>query len=120
VHYWVDLQSVHGFCCYNDNIVPNTKCQRVLVLAACLVLSLVMFGWVHKEYHRDFEVGFLLVELNCLDYIYVQMCRSISSQRRLHTIQLPEVEMSASLSSSLISTISGPIADGRVIRFFSS
>ena len=30
VHYWADLQSVHGFHCY-DNIAPNAKCQRVLV-----------------------------------------------------------------------------------------
>ena len=36
MHYWADLQSVHGFRCY-DNIVPNAKCQRVLVLALCLV-----------------------------------------------------------------------------------
>jgi len=36
VHYWADLQSVHGFRCY-DNIVLNSKCQRVLVLAMCLV-----------------------------------------------------------------------------------
>jgi len=35
VHHWVDLQSVHGFCCY-DNIAPNAKCQRVLVLVLCL------------------------------------------------------------------------------------
>jgi len=35
VHYWADLQSVHGFRCY-DNIAPNAKCQRVLVLALCL------------------------------------------------------------------------------------
>jgi len=33
---WVDLQSAHGFRCY-DNIAPNAKCQRVLVLALCLV-----------------------------------------------------------------------------------
>jgi len=33
VHYWVDLQSVHGFHCY-DSIAPNAKYQRVLV---CLV-----------------------------------------------------------------------------------
>ena len=32
VHYWADLQSVHGFRC---NIAPNAKCQRVLAL--CLV-----------------------------------------------------------------------------------
>jgi len=35
VHYWADLQSEHGFCCC-DNIAPNAKCQRVLVLAVCL------------------------------------------------------------------------------------
>ena len=29
VHYWADLQSVHGIHCY-DNIAPNAKCQRVL------------------------------------------------------------------------------------------
>jgi len=40
VHYWVDLRLVHRFCCC-DNIVPNVKCQRVLVLALCLVLVLV-------------------------------------------------------------------------------
>jgi len=36
VRYWADLQSVHGFRCY-DNIASNAKCQRVLVLALCLV-----------------------------------------------------------------------------------
>jgi len=35
VHYWADLQSVHGFRCY-DNIALNAKCHRVLVLALCL------------------------------------------------------------------------------------
>jgi len=36
VHYWTDLQSVHGFRRY-DNIAPNAKCQRLLALARCLV-----------------------------------------------------------------------------------
>jgi len=36
VHHLSDLQSVHGFR-YYDNIAPNAKCQRVLVLAVCLV-----------------------------------------------------------------------------------
>jgi len=36
VQYWADLQSVHAFRCYG-NIAPNAKCQRVLVLALCLV-----------------------------------------------------------------------------------
>ena len=39
VHYWADLQLVHWICCY-DNISPNARCQRVLVLAVCLVLLL--------------------------------------------------------------------------------
>ena len=41
VQYWADLQSVHGFNCY-DNIAPNAKCQRVLVLAVCLVVVVVV------------------------------------------------------------------------------
>ena len=36
VHRWADLQSVHGFRCYN-NIALNGKCQRVFVIALCLV-----------------------------------------------------------------------------------
>jgi len=31
-HCWADLQSVHGFRCY-DSIAPNAKFQQVLVLA---------------------------------------------------------------------------------------
>jgi len=37
VHYWPNLQSVHGFHCY-DNIAPNAKYQRVLVVALCVFL----------------------------------------------------------------------------------
>jgi len=40
VHYWADLQSVHGFRC-DDNIAPNAKCQRVLVHALCLVIAII-------------------------------------------------------------------------------
>ena len=41
VHYGADLQSVHEFrCC--GNIVPNAKCQRVLVLALCMVSGIEM------------------------------------------------------------------------------
>ena len=39
VHYWAYLHLVHRLrCCDNDNIAPNAKCQRVLVLALCLVV----------------------------------------------------------------------------------
>ena len=34
VHCWADLQSEHGFRCY-DNIAPSAKRQPVLVLALC-------------------------------------------------------------------------------------
>jgi len=36
VHYSANLQSVHGFRCY-DNIAPNVKCQQVLVFTPFLV-----------------------------------------------------------------------------------
>ena len=41
MHYSADLQSVHGFRCYDDR-APNAKCQRVLVLAECLVVNNVV------------------------------------------------------------------------------
>jgi len=44
VHYWADLQSVHGFRCY-DNVAPNAKCQRVPVLDLCPVY----FGLVNQS-----------------------------------------------------------------------
>jgi len=42
VHYLANLQSVHVFRCYN-NIAPKAKCQRVLVLALCLVFLFIFF-----------------------------------------------------------------------------
>jgi len=36
VHYWADLQSVHGLRCYG-NIMRTRNVRRVLVLALCLV-----------------------------------------------------------------------------------
>ena len=64
VHYWTDLQSVHGFRCYN-NIAPNAKCWRVLVLALCLVSVsdqvlvngvLMMLMCTHTQYMFDFVI----------------------------------------------------------------
>ena len=40
VNYQADLQSVHGFHCY-DNTAPNAKCQRVLVFTLCLVIIVI-------------------------------------------------------------------------------
>jgi len=45
VHYWADLQSVHGFRCYG-NIAPNAKCQRVqtLKLTALQIITFMVFA----------------------------------------------------------------------------
>ena len=48
MHYWVDSQSVHGFRCY-DNIAPNAKCQRVVVLALYLVRSILLSAGLPKS-----------------------------------------------------------------------
>jgi len=45
VHYWADLQLVHRFCCYNE-IAPNVKCHRMLVLTVCLVVCCSR-RWAH-------------------------------------------------------------------------
>jgi len=41
VRYWAYLQSMHGFCCC-DSMAPNAKCQWVLVLALCQVLTVLV------------------------------------------------------------------------------
>ena len=56
VHYWVDLQLVHGFRCY-DNIAPNAKCQPVLCTcfaSFCLYVVAVI---------RDFPISDLIYAL---------------------------------------------------------
>ena len=50
VHYWADLQSVHGFrCCDNTHIcklialyTADTQCPRELVVALCLVVVVMI------------------------------------------------------------------------------
>jgi len=59
VYYWTDLQSVHGFCCY-DNIALNATCRRVLVLALCLVIIIIHFKNCHQT---RFHINFYFAEL---------------------------------------------------------
>jgi len=55
VHYWADLQSEHGFRCY-DNIVPDAKRQRALVLALCLfTVAALHCCKAHSEINRKME-----------------------------------------------------------------
>jgi len=60
VHYWADLQSVHGFCCY-DNIAPNAKCQPVLVYSLyawfyfSTLLKLIGIGGILPPYMANVE-----------------------------------------------------------------
>ena len=39
---------MYGFPCY-DNIAPNAKCQRVVVLALCLVDVLLVGSVLRKD-----------------------------------------------------------------------
>jgi len=50
VHYWMDLQSVHGFRCY-DNIVPNAKCHRMRVIALSLISQCSQLKLNRKKQH---------------------------------------------------------------------
>jgi len=47
VHCWANLGSAHGFRCH-DIIVPNVKCQQVVVLALCL--GNIVFTLIHFVY----------------------------------------------------------------------
>jgi len=54
VHKWADWQSVHGFRFY-DNIAPNAKCQRVLVLALCVVYFFASLSTIIDLVNKDFR-----------------------------------------------------------------
>jgi len=63
VHHWADLQSVHGLRCYGNS--ANAKCQRVRVLALCLVcikvglhvtprapyMATLIITWMRSSFH---------------------------------------------------------------------
>ena len=58
-HCWADLQSVHGFRCYDNS--ANAKCQRVLVLALCLVYTTVTshihrVKWCHSNLWSPYDL----------------------------------------------------------------
>jgi len=42
VHYWADLQSMHELCCYGNIMRTQNVSEYMLVLALCLVSTLVM------------------------------------------------------------------------------
>jgi len=46
VHYWADLQSVHGLHCYGNITQMQNVSKYMLVLAVCLVISVAstVFG----------------------------------------------------------------------------
>jgi len=56
VHYWADLQSVHGMRCY-DNIAPNAKCQQVLCTRSMPWFTYFLHGHLRRtaqdETHRS-------------------------------------------------------------------
>ena len=48
VHYWADLQSVHGLCCYGNITRTRNVSEYMLVLALCLVLSSSFNDTIHR------------------------------------------------------------------------
>ena len=42
VHYWADLQSVHGLRCYGNITRTQNVSEYMLVLALCLVVVVIL------------------------------------------------------------------------------
>ena len=66
--------SARGFSCY-DNIVPNAKCQRVLVLALCLVVYCVCRALLLYVYRHMTPLFFYLAAVSmytaCITWLTV-------------------------------------------------
>ena len=46
VHYWADLQSLHGLCCYGNITRMQNVSESMLVLALCLVHLVTTQHWL--------------------------------------------------------------------------
>ena len=88
VHCWADLQSVHVFR-YYDNIMPNVKCRRVLVLVLCLVLvvmSLIISTTAVDCMENRLPTVLISSGLSCpgislahpLSQIHMKVCQSLA------------------------------------------
>jgi len=81
VHYWAVVQSVHAFSCY-DNIAPNAKCQRVVVLALCLFVCFILSTWHAAlgstvRYCRQMRCGIIRPQQRGLS-VCLSVCRSVT------------------------------------------
>jgi len=69
---------VHGFRCY-DNIAPNAKCQRVLVLALCLVATIVWNSLSKRFCTDDISRGQFVEELKT--FLFARAFSSVAPLR---------------------------------------
>ena len=78
MHYWVDLQSIHGFCCYDkrephilaigahDSIAVNTKCSMPVFF--CLWFCAVDLS--SFQFVLSFSFPVVIVDLKVLETKY--------------------------------------------------
>ena len=67
VHYWADLQSVYGLCCYGNITRMRNVSEYMLVLALCLVMfvvTVIMINSLSIAFLFSWVVRFLLF-YNC-------------------------------------------------------
>jgi len=90
MHSWADLQSVHGFHCY-DNVAPNAKCQRLRVLVLCLVIFVLKYfvnGTRCHHCHNHFRL-MAIFQVN-LGYPVPQLVLFSSEQKPLGCFYRPD------------------------------
>jgi len=91
MHYWADLQSVHGFRCY-DNIALNAKCQWVLAVALCVVDKVLRlacdnegshsFAWHVYPHIMESHPAFT-PQLQCIAGLWLLLISHPTESRRL-------------------------------------
>jgi len=50
VHYWADLQSVHGLRCYGNITRTGNVSEYIFVLAVCLVIFVVVYDYLNQNF----------------------------------------------------------------------
>jgi len=66
VHYWTDLQSMHGFCCYDSIARTQNVSEYMFVIAVCLVLSCGVVGVLMEcRLFRSTTDNVIVIALQC-------------------------------------------------------
>jgi len=84
VHYWADLQSVHGLRCYGNIMPTRNVSEYVVVLALCLVVDSVAQQAVQQNPHNESSINRKLYSKSATFHKILQLVNCTTDSQEIH------------------------------------